>query len=61
VLLDFVEDLPYVDYVTDFKLYSISSSDEIRSEIRSDVNQVQPARPDAILVSADSHIIHPAL
>jgi Baseplate J-like protein len=57
VLLDFVEDLPYVDYVTDFKLYSVIDSNISTS----DLNTIQPETPDAILVSAESHIINPAL
>lgn len=55
VLLDFVEELPYVDYVTDFKMYS--SSGEIISY--NDINEVQPGTPDTILVSDTTHIINP--
>jgi hypothetical protein len=49
VLLDFVEELPYVDYVTDFKMYSSSGSD---------LNEVKPNTPDTILVSDQTHIIN---
>lgn len=54
VLLDFVEDLPYVDYVTDFKMYSpIGESNNY-----TDINEVQPHAPDTILVSAPAHVIN---
>jgi hypothetical protein len=54
VVLDFVEDCSYVDYITDFKMYS---SREGASS--ADLSEVQPATPDAILVSARSHSINP--
>ncbi|MDJ0846212.1 MAG: baseplate J/gp47 family protein, partial [Crocosphaera sp.] len=50
VLLDLVEDLSYVDYVTDFKMYSLSGND---------INEVQPDTPDTILVSHPEHTINP--
>ena len=56
VLLDFVEDLPYVDYVTDFKMYS--SRGETTNY--TDINEVLPGRPDTILVSDTTHTINPA-
>lgn len=55
VLLDFVEELPYVDYLTDFKVYTYSG--ETNNLI--DVSEVSPERPDTILVSDVSHVIHP--
>ncbi|MGI0494759.1 baseplate J/gp47 family protein [Alkalinema pantanalense CENA528] len=57
VLLDFVEELSYIDYVTDFKVYTYSS--ETNNFI--DVSEVSPTRPDAILVSDSSHIINPVV
>jgi Baseplate J-like protein len=57
VLLDFVEDLPYVDYVTDFRMYSAIAE----TTNYNDINEVQPMTPDAILVSDSTHIINPAL
>ncbi|MBD2563977.1 MULTISPECIES: baseplate J/gp47 family protein [Nostoc] len=54
VLLDFVEDLNYVDYVTDFKMYSYIGN----SNNYIDINEVQPETPDSILVSDDTHIIN---
>lgn len=56
VMLNFVEDLPYVDYVTDFKMYSPSA----KTSNYNDINEVQPLTPDAILVSDSTHIINPA-
>jgi hypothetical protein len=54
VLLNFIEDLPYVDYLTDFKMYSNSEgSNNLR-----DLNEVQPSTPDTILVSDTAHIIN---
>ncbi|MGX2040181.1 baseplate J/gp47 family protein [Methylocaldum sp. MU1018] len=53
VLLDFVEERDYVDYVTDFKLYSYAGE----AGSRLDLDEVQPATPDAILVSAETHIV----
>ncbi len=51
VLLDFVEEREYVDYVSDFKLFADS--------VTGDVDRVSPATPDAILVSAPQHEIRP--
>ena len=55
VLLDFVEDLPSVDYVTDFKMYSPREE----TTNYTDINEVQPNTPDTILVSDPTHIINP--
>jgi hypothetical protein len=48
-LLDFVEELPDVDFVTDFRLYLEGGHD--------DLAEIVPAAPDVILVSAASHRI----
>ncbi len=53
VVLDFVEEREYVDYITDFRMYTYTG--EIAST--NDVNVAQPERPDAVLVSAGTHII----
>ena len=53
VLLDFVEELEYVDYVTDFKMYCYFED----APNRIDVSVAQPETPDTILVSAASHSI----
>jgi hypothetical protein len=53
VLLDFVEEVEYVDFVTDFRLYSVGAG----GAAPVDVNEVTPATPDAILVSAADHVI----
>jgi hypothetical protein len=55
VLLDFVEELDYVDYVTEFKIYSYTGARRML-----DLNTVEPETPDAILVSAKSHVISQA-
>ena len=54
VMLDFVEDIEYVDYVEDFFMYSIS---ELTGR-SGDLNEIQPETPDTILVSNNNHIIH---
>jgi hypothetical protein len=53
VLLDFVEEIDYVDFVTDFKLYSHA---ETTSNLI-DVAEVSPSAPDVILVSDEQHLI----
>jgi hypothetical protein len=55
VLLDFVEELPPVDYVTDFKMYSYTTE-----AVKTDVNETQPETPDAILVSDYTHVVSEA-
>ena len=52
-LLDFVEELPYVDYVTDFRCGLAGPGDLLLN----DVAEITVDRPDAILVSADRHLI----
>jgi hypothetical protein len=52
VLLDFVEELAYVDYVTDFEMYSYHGD-----AANSDLNEVGPQTPATILVSAAEHSI----
>lgn len=51
VLLDFVEEREYVDYVTDFKMYSYAGA----SSFGPDLAEVQARTPDAILVSDATH------
>jgi hypothetical protein len=51
-LLDFVERMPYVDYVKDFRMFSFANeSNEL------DRDHVAPDTPDAVLVSAARHDI----
>ncbi|MGK7926392.1 MAG: baseplate J/gp47 family protein [Spirulina sp.] len=57
VLLDFIEDLGFVDYVTDFKMYSFGGEETNHN----DINEVLPATPDTILVSHSTHLIDPAI
>jgi hypothetical protein len=52
VVLNFVERLPYVDFVTDFKLLSLDSATPGR-----DLPTAAAETPDAILVSDASHAI----
>jgi hypothetical protein len=53
VLLDFVEELAYVDYVTGFRMYV--STGQTANTV--DVSETRPVTPDAILVSAQQHLI----
>jgi hypothetical protein len=52
VLLHFVEELPYVDFVSDFQL--LSPDDSVANQ---DVPNIQAVTPDAILVSDQLHAI----
>jgi hypothetical protein len=53
VLLDFVESLPYVDFVTDFRMGLAGAA----GAALADMADVGADTPDAILVSAASHAI----
>jgi len=53
VLLNFVEEREYVDYVTDFKMFTYVT-DKDKSV---DVSEARVERPDAILVSSEEHKI----
>ncbi len=53
VLLDFVEELEYVDYVTDFRMFSYFGD----AASTTDLSEVAPVAPDVILVSDASHDI----
>ena len=54
VVLDFLEDLPYVDYVTDFKLFMPDLGE-------GDLPQAEATAPDAILVSDSTHKVTEAI
>ncbi|MDH5577092.1 MAG: baseplate J/gp47 family protein, partial [Betaproteobacteria bacterium] len=54
-LLDFVEELPYVDYVADFRMYHLRGTPEDAA----DVSEARAGAPDAILVSDATHDIRP--
>ncbi|MDB5033874.1 MAG: hypothetical protein JWQ98_1115 [Chlorobi bacterium] len=56
VLLDIVEDLEYVDYVTDFKMFTYSGA----ANDSADLNEARAATPDTILVSDAIHSISEA-
>ena len=48
-----MEELEYVDYVTNFKMYSYIG--DMSNSV--DINMAQPEMPDTILVSAGTHSI----
>ena len=54
VVLNFVEEREYVDYITDFRMYTYTGD----TASTNDISVVQPERPDAILVSAETHTIN---
>ncbi len=53
VILNLIEELPYVDYLPEFRVDHIVDDDDIRR----DVDEVAATRSHAILVSADAHDI----
>ena len=53
MLLDFIEELPYVDFVTDFRCGLAGAGDLLLN----DVAEIVADRPDTILVSAPRHLI----
>ncbi len=53
VLLDFVEELPYVDFVTDFKMKRVSAD----GTPLQDVSEIRADMPDTIFVSTPGHAI----
>ncbi|GAA5167660.1 baseplate J/gp47 family protein [Viridibacterium curvum] len=53
VLLDVVEELPYVDFVTDFRMGVVPED----GSAFADVSELAPQTPDAIFVSDAHHII----
>ncbi len=56
VMLDFVEEMEAVDFVTDFRMYADSGA-----RLPRDAEEVQAGTPDAILVSAPAHTITEAV
>jgi hypothetical protein len=54
-LLDFVEEVDYVDYVTDFRMYHLRGG----GADADDVNEARATTPDAILVSDAAHDVAP--
>jgi hypothetical protein len=58
VLLDLVEELHFVDYVTEFRMYAAAGDAAVVDA--TDLDAVRPATPDAILVSDATHDIEEA-
>jgi hypothetical protein len=56
-IIDFVEEQPYVDHVTDFKMYH-RSDPTAREWVRTDEEVVQATTARSILVSHPAHVIH---
>jgi hypothetical protein len=55
VILNFVEELEYVDFITSFKMYHRSGENPATK----DVNEIEVINPSAILVSSANHLINP--
>ncbi|MCP4121841.1 MAG: hypothetical protein GY751_08825 [Bacteroidetes bacterium] len=53
-IIDFIEELEYVDYLTCFKMYQIIDGDETGLE---DINEAKPTKSASLLVSASDHTI----
>lgn len=53
-IINFIEELDYVDYLTCFKMYQII--DGITTDLE-DINEAEPSKSSAILVSASDHSI----
>jgi hypothetical protein len=53
VLLNFIEELDYVDFVTDFRMYHI-----VEDSSSNDLDEIVIYNPSAILVSHSNHIIN---
>lgn len=56
MLINFVEDLPYVDYVTDFQLFHTFNDFQDNPQTI-EKNEVEGSRAVSILVSARKHVI----
>lgn len=54
-IINFVEELEYVDYVTCFKMYHVIDQN-LTKQI--DVNEISPTRSSALVVSATQHLIN---
>ena len=59
VLINFVEEQPYVDYVTDFKLTHIYKKFDGSGVTDNDVAEIEAFKAISILVSAKTHTITP--
>lgn len=57
VVLNFIEELPYVDFILDFQLYHIVEVNGEICELKSKDNEVVASTSSSILVSASTHII----
>jgi hypothetical protein len=55
VILNFIEELEYVDFITSFKMYHRSGENPATK----DVNEIEVINPSAILVSSANHLINP--
>jgi hypothetical protein len=54
-ILNFVEQRPYVDYVTDFRMYTVASQDKYNEA--TDLEVITTSDPRAVLVSNGKHYI----
>lgn len=57
-ILDFVEELPFVDYLTDFTLIGYENENELLRNHVKDESSISVTEPDMIMVSAKEHDIY---
>ncbi len=55
VIMDFIEKLDYVDFITQFRMYHLVHDNSAKK----DVNEIEVVNPSAILVSSAQHLINP--
>ncbi|WP_430931725.1 hypothetical protein [Saccharicrinis sp. 156] len=53
VIINYIEKLPYVDFIAEVKLHQQNAATKVVSE----VNEAVPSSPEVILVSAKTHVI----
>ncbi len=52
-VLNYVDELEYIDHVTDLKMFKVENKNEI--ETKTETKEVKAVRPDEILISVDQH------
>jgi hypothetical protein len=57
-ILDFIEELPFVDYLTDFTLRGYENEQTLLGNQVTDVSNINVTEPDMIMVSAKEHDIY---
>ena len=58
-ILGFIEELPFVDYLTDFTLLGYEDEEALSNNHVKDSSSIGVKEPDMIMVSAKEHDIYP--